>query len=60
MDKRQKNAEAIATQAGLKLERIEAGSLLVTTYHKGMGRHDKNQVVYIEGDENVWNRKYRV
>lgn len=60
IEKRQKNAEAIATQADLKLERIEAGSFLLTTYHKGLGSHDKNLVVYIEGDGNAWNSKYRL
>ncbi len=60
IDNRQKNAEAIATQADLKLERIEAGSFLLTTYHKGLGNPDKNLVVYIEGDGNAWNSKYRL
>jgi len=60
IDKRQKNAEAVATQAGLKFERIEAGSFLLTTYHKGLGNPDKNLVVYIEGDGNAWNSKYRL
>ncbi len=60
IDKRQKNAEAIATQADLKFERIEAGSFLLTTYHKGLGSPDKDLVVYIEGDGNAWNSKYRL
>ncbi len=58
--KRQKNAEDIATQAGLKFERIEARSFLLTTYHKGLGNPDKDLVVYIEGDGNAWNSKYRL
>ncbi len=60
IEKRQKNAEAIATQAGLKFERIEAGRFVLTTYHKGMGNPDKDLVVYIEGDGNAWNSKYRL
>ena len=60
IEKGQKNAEAIATQAGLKFERIEAGRFVLTTYHKGMGNPDKDLVVYIEGDGNAWKSKYRL
>mgnify|MGYP001175467418 CR=1 FL=1 len=60
IDKRQKNVETIASQADLKLERIEAGSFLLTTYHKGLEGSDKNLVIYIEGDGNAWDSKYQL
>jgi len=60
IEKRQKNAEAIATHADLKFERMEAGGFLLTSYHKGLGHPDKDLVVYIEGDGNAWNSKYQL
>lgn len=60
IDKRHKRAEATASQADLKLERIKVGSFLLTTYHKGLGIPDKDLVVYIEGDGNAWNSKNRL
>ena len=60
IDKRQKNVETIASQADLKLERIEAGSFLLTTYHKGLEGSDKNLVIYIEGDGNAWDSRYQL
>jgi len=45
IEKRQKNAEAIATHADLKFERIEAGGFLLTSYHKGLGHPDKDLLI---------------
>jgi len=60
ISERHKNAEVIASQVDLKIEGIEAERFLLTTYHKGLGNPDKNLVVYIEGDGNAWNSKYRL
>jgi len=60
INKRQRNAEAIAIQANLKLEIIETRSFQITTHHKGLENPDKDLMVYIEGDGNAWNSKHRL
>ncbi len=60
IQKRHMHAEDIASKAGLQLDKIEAGNFLLTTYHKGLKIPDKELVVYLEGDGNAWNSKYRL
>lgn len=60
INERHKIVQAIASQAYLKPERIAAGVFLLTTHHKGLDISDKNLMIYIEGDGNAWDRKYRL
>lgn len=60
INERYEIVQLIASQANLKLEKRTSSDFSLTTYHKGLGIVDKNLMVYIEGDGNAWDRKYRL
>ncbi len=57
---RHENAGDIASNAGLVLHRIQAGDFLLTSYQKGLKSADNHITVYIEGDGNAWDSRYRL
>jgi dienelactone hydrolase len=57
---RHENAGDIASSSGLSLHRIQAGHFLLTTYQKGLKSAENHITVYIEGDGNAWDSRYRL
>jgi hypothetical protein len=60
INERHEVVRTIASQTDLKLERIATSDFLLTTYHRGLDIADKELIIFIEGDGNAWDRKYRL
>ncbi len=57
---RQKQATELASQAQFELRLIQAGGFQLTTYQRGINQRTRRLSVYIEGDGNAYERKYRL